>query len=146
MRDGEYNAEEYGALTYELCVKNLNSLVIAYQAVFRSLVSISIEIEEGVSIPESWGIYLATITILAINPKTKTPWVQSLEFSTFGTIIFPGSPSQDRAWVWRFTYLNKCQRALMGWLKEIQENRVSKQRTEERNTQIKQELMQRIFE
>lgn len=136
---------EYGNLTYELCVQNINSLLISFQAVFRSLVSVSIEFDKSTPIPKSWGVYVATVTIQAINPKTKTLWVQSFEFSTIGAIVTIDRLDYEIAWAWKSTYHRKCTRALDGWLKDIQENRLSKQRTLERNGYIKEELMQIVY-
>ena len=141
-RDAIYKPE-YGDLTKELCLQNINSLLTSFQAVFRSLTSVSITFR-NVQYHKSLGIYLASVTIHAVNPKTKTPWTQSLEISTCGAISILGG-QQEAAWFWKFTYFTKCIRALQGWLKDIQENRLSKQRTQERNSQIKEQLMQTVF-
>ena len=140
-RDVIYNPE-YGDLTMELCLQNMNSLLNSFQAVFRSLVSVSVSFRPAYENP--WGKYVATIIIHAINPKTKQPWHQSLEITTTGIISIDGG-QRAAAWFWKFTYFQKCIRALQGWVKDIQENRLSKQRTQERNTQIKEQLIQTVF-
>jgi len=124
---------EYAVLTNDIYIQNMDSLLASYKAVFRSLVSVSISFD---NIRRT-----LIIAIHAINPKTKTPWIQSLSISENGRSVYIDGGQQEAAWCWKFTYLQKCVRALRSWVREIQENHLSKQRTHERNVQIKEELM-----
>lgn len=128
---------EYIVLTKDICLQNMESLLISYQAVFRSLVSVAVSFDN-----KRRNI---NISIHAINPKTKAPWNQFLSISENCDSVFITGAQREAAWCWKFTYFQKCIRALQGWVKEIQENRLSKQRTQTRNEQIKEELIKVVY-
>ena len=49
---------------------------------------------------------------------------------------------REAAWNWRFTYFQKCWRALAGWLKNMAESKLVMNRTQSRLALYKEELME----
>ena len=146
-RDVEFD-KEYAPLSQQDCVKNIESLLVAFQAVFRGSVKVSIVFNNNTN-PHYKGIYLASIHIDAINPAIAptaiaAAWSQYYEVTTTGDIIVFGG-QREAAWNWRFTYYQKCWRALAGWLKNIAESKLAINRTQSRLALYKEELMEVIW-
>ena len=142
-RDVRLDNNDYDLFTRQDCINNIESLLVAYQAVFRNLTSVSLIFTDNLS-PHYIGTYLVSIQIEAVNPANQEKWSQYFEVNTAGDIIVFGG-QREAAWSWRFTYWQKCWRALAGWLKNIAEQKLVMKRTQSRLQQIKQELMEVVW-
>ena len=127
-------------------IKNIDALLQACHAVFRKLVSVTIETNresepQQITYFREGTSWLANITIYAINPATGVLWVDkwslySSLYATWRDHSQPMSPSN-----WKHTYWGKTDRAIQGWRVTMARNKASRARTHDRTRLIKQELL-----
>ena len=136
---------EKGCLTKEDCSKNIDSLLSAYRSVFRKITNVAIAFGQNYDHPgDEVGKYLAEVTVHAVNPENNRIWLFCHEITTYGSIIDIAG-QRNAPWLWRFTYHQKCRRALAGWIKNVVESKRTKQRQLIRTSLFKEELMKVVW-